>query len=290
MIADFISITVSAVLAVVIINFLLQGYDWQWKRLLPGGRRYNKADLKALPKGIIPVQIGKRLRKGHVHFLPPETGENVDIHLWVLYSGRTGNGIRWFKHLAPLGLKNNGYLAMDYPGYGKMPGCPSMANIQAATKTALTQVGGIYGRKMGDNTWWTAEGRSISVAGYSIGAAVALEFAKYNPVRRVVLLAPFTNVKEVIKIHHGGWAAMFFRKSMIDNVAAMKQVLAKPQPPEIIIIHDPQDTYIPNEMVEELHRIDPENIRIIQVPEAGHDHLMSDMTMDQRRDLFQFST
>ncbi|MCC5877169.1 MAG: alpha/beta fold hydrolase [Candidatus Sumerlaeia bacterium] len=285
MIPGIISGAITGIIASLFVSYFLHGYSWTWKRLLPGSRRYTQEDMDALPERVVSVQVETKLMKGKVYYLGPTTAEKEGLHFWVLFPGRTGKGINWFKHLEPLRLEDHGFLAMDYPGYGDMKGAPSLDNIQATTQEALTNVGTIHGRRIGDKEWWTSGGRSLSVAGYSIGAALALDFALKNPVRRVVLLAPFSNVKDVVRRHHGAFKARLMRVTL-DNVALLKKVLAKASPPEIIIVHDPEDAYIPKGMVEELQRVAPDKIRVMAVSGAGHHHLMSELSVDQKRDLF----
>lgn len=261
-------------------------YALAWRLIFIGSRRYTKKDLEDVPGKIVPVTYKRGILNNRVYFAPPITTNRDDTHYWVLFSGRKSRGINWFKHLIPLQIEDNAYLAMEHPGYGDCPmGLVYPFDFEWNFHKALVALGQREGSSHGDKAWWNTEGRSLSVAGYSIGAAMALKFAMKQPVEKIILFAPFTSLKAIVRNQRGNLAARMLPFDF-DNVKAIRTLLRRPNPPEILIVHDPADPYVPFAMSKRLTAIFPEKIRLIPVENGGHDHLLREMSPDFKRSVF----
>ncbi len=111
--------------------------------------------------------------------------------------------------------------------------------------------------------------------GHSLGAAAALDFATRHPqVHRIILLAPFTSLREE--------AALFLRSPFTrllaqnyDNRAALRQLAQHRPPPRVVIFHGLQDGMIPAAMGRELAAEFPGFVTFRGIPEADHNTVAS---------------
>ncbi|HSH39502.1 MAG TPA: hypothetical protein VK993_12025, partial [Chthoniobacterales bacterium] len=107
-----------------------------------------------------------------------------------------------------------------------------------------------------------------------LGAAAALDFAGEHPVQRVVLVAPFTTLREV--------AARLFSKPAsyllienYDNRSSVQELAKREPPPSITILHGTADNLIPTTMGRELAASAPGIARFIPFEGATHDTIVS---------------
>src|SRR5947207_15846672 len=98
----------------------------------------------------------------------------------------------------------------------------------------------------------TDEYRLILCAiGHSLGSAVALDFAAHHPVKRIVLVAPFTTLREEAATMVGGWISHLLIESY-DNRANLSRIAKRSPIPKIAIFHGTEDEVIPARMGREL--------------------------------------
>lgn len=119
-------------------------------------------------------------------------------------------------------------LAVEYPGYGICPGSPTeegiRANAQAAVRFAL------------DTLKWPSDG--IKLFGRSIGTGAALALAAENEMAGLILVTPFTSIREIVRHQIGSLADLI--SDRFPNI----DVASKIESPTLII-HGQQDTLIP---------------------------------------------
>ena len=131
--------------------------------------QYPEGITKALP-GIETVQYLMDDYAQTAYFVPPDSHDQGC--LWVMFSGNASLALGWLSILQEeLGGKA-GFLLVDYPGYGDNEGQPSMGlNMQAgsaAYQALMRQYPRLRSLKLG-------------VMGYSLGGAMAVDFAhKYT--------------------------------------------------------------------------------------------------------------
>lgn len=196
-------------------------------------------------------------------WLPPPTGLSVQdvelsssagdrLHAWwsappgwapangaLLYChGNAGNlshrgpGVQRLRELLHVGV-----LIFDYPGYGRSTGKPSEPGCYAAAEAALTWLTDV--RKV--------PGERILFYGRSLGCAVALEMAVRHEHRALVLMSPFTSLRDMAAQMLPWLPGRWLASNRFDNLSKIGRC---PRP--VLIAHGTADRVIPFEQGKEL--------------------------------------
>ena len=185
--------------------------------------------------------------------------------LWRKWIGRSGLG----RFRPRRSSRNDGFLLIDYPGYGLCEGSAGPENIALSADTALLKLAEYLHSSKTD-----LELR-LNVLGHSIGCAVALEFATRHPVRKIVLLAPFTSLMDMAR-RQVGRPLCYLLRQHFDNRARLAELARRPEPPRIVIFHGKRDLVIPEKMGRSLAESFPKMIEFHEVPDAGHNSIIED--------------
>jgi pimeloyl-ACP methyl ester carboxylesterase len=113
----------------------------------------------------------------------------------------------------------------------------------------------------------------LNVLGHSIGAAAALQFAAHHPVRRVVLAAPFTSLRDMAR-RTVGCPLCYLLRHNFDNRARLAELAARPQPPSVVIFHGTDDALIPEQMGRSLAGMFPRIVAFHEVEGADHNSVV----------------
>jgi len=134
---------------------------------------------------------------------------------------------------------------VDFPGYGECDGATSRAGIRESLAAVVPALAATLNVPAAD-----LAGR-LSVAGHSLGAAVALEFAQLHPVKDIVLIAPFTSMKDMAR-QIVGWPLCEVLLDRYDNRAVLEALAATTPRPTLRIFHGADDHVIRPAMGREL--------------------------------------
>lgn len=151
------------------------------------------------------------------------------------------------------------FLALDYPGYGRSLGRASKASAVAATSEALA--------------WLRQEHPEAKIVlwGWSLGAAVALQAAQQEPdLDGLALFSPWTSLEAVAREHFPGWLVRLGLLERYDSLEAAGEVRCA-----ALIVHGQQDRIIPARHGAALSSRFAELERWVEVPETGHNDLLS---------------
>lgn len=176
-----------------------------------------------------------------------------------------------FEELRDLGTV---FLVADYPGYGRSSGRPSEEGVLATGEAALA---------------WAREHhprRPVVVAGWSLGAAVALRTAAEHPdaVAGLVAMSPWTTLADVASVHFPESLVRWLVPERYDSLEAAHRAGADGVP--ALVVHGLRDRIIPVEQGERvaaaLRDAAPGSdgdeggpaVRWIPVAGAGHNDLL----------------
>lgn len=151
-----------------------------------------------------------------------------------------------------------GFYAVEYPGYGLLEAeTATEETLYASAEAALGHLKGPLG---------VSEDR-IVLQGQSLGSGVATEMARRGHGRRLVLLAPFTSMTEMIGRFAPLWPVGILTRDRFDSRAKAPSIDVP-----VLIVHGDADQLIPIAMAEELARTFP-RATLFVVPGAGHNDL-----------------
>jgi pimeloyl-ACP methyl ester carboxylesterase len=190
---------------------------------------------------------------------PP--GPELPQELWLTFGGNGDLALRWDPLLAPSASPTTAFLMVEYPGYGARAGKPTPETLLTGAEVTLHALAHRLGVSNAE-----LEARS-SVLGYSIGGAAALSYAARHPVRRVILVSPFTSMLDMAR-QVVGTPLCHLLRHRYDNLAALRAILSHGQP-RIDILHGARDSFIPPRMGQALAAAAPGS-HFELVPDAEH--------------------
>jgi len=169
-----------------------------------------------------------------------------------------------FEELAGIGAV---VLAVDYPGYGRSPGRPREAAILATGDAALE-----WARR-------THPERPVVLAGWSLGAAVALDVASRHPdeVSGVVAMSAWTTLEDVAGVHFPRTLVRWALPERYDSLEAARRLAGRRLP--TLLVHGELDAIVPaalgRRLAEALEERGAAEVRWVALPGAGHNDLLA---------------
>jgi len=234
-------------------------WAFQAKLIYPA-QRYGARGLEGLPQSLQVLRDPGDAQSVVGFYVPPVNG-GVPERLWLLFNGNAETAMRFEPLVRSSATAEQGFLLVEYPGYGARSGKPSPEALLTGTEQTLRVLSDQLG-----TTPQALEARS-SVLGYSLGSAAALQYAVQHPVQRIVLLAPFTSMLAMAERVVGS-PLCHLLQHRYDNVAALSAVQAKRATP-LFILHGDRDNFIPPSMGQSLASLVPGS-HFELVAGAGH--------------------
>lgn len=181
----------------------------------------------------------------------------------VMFNGNGSVALDWLDVARTQPRDDLAFFLVDFPGYGLCEGSPSRVSIIAAIEASWPALA----RELGVSV--EQLDADVSTLGFSMGAAAAMEFAVRRPVKRVVLLAPFTSLRDMATRVAGSFVSMFLL-DRFDNRARLDELAKRASPPRVMVCHGSKDSVIPVEMGRELGARHPAFTRIVEFPGVDH--------------------
>ena len=185
--------------------------------------------------------------------------------IWLVFGGNGDLALAWIGLIRAFAGRQNGFLLIDYPGYGICEGKPNprtiLENAEHALQSLLEQKG------------WNPGTVTLGVVGHSLGGAAALQFAAKNPVRKILALSTFTTMDDMVRTQICIPLGHLLRHRF-DNIASLKTILSQSEIPEIEIIHGQADEIIPAKMGRALAHLDPNRIKFSEVAGVRHNEII----------------
>jgi len=221
-------------------------------------RPYDESYAYAFPADGVEINYTVAAAKYCAYYIPATAP--LPKHLWIAFCGNGSLALDWTKILREYPGNDDAFLLIDYPGYGKNGGYATIASTRASADAAF--------KALSERLKLSEDQLTICTLGHSLGSAVALDFATHHRVQKVVLIAPFTTLREEAATILGGWIARLLIESY-DNRANLAEVARLNPHARIAIFHGTRDQVIPVRMGRELAREFP-FVEFFAIEDADH--------------------
>eukprot|EP01063_Lacrimia_lanifica_P040525 TRINITY_DN9206_c0_g1_i1.p1 TRINITY_DN9206_c0_g1~~TRINITY_DN9206_c0_g1_i1.p1 ORF type:complete len:600 (+),score=237.19 TRINITY_DN9206_c0_g1_i1:119-1918(+) len=159
-------------------------------------------------------------------------------------------------------------LAIDYTGYGIVSGAANEADVTEDVFAAYEFITGTLG----------FEPENVIVAGRSIGTGPTAILAHQRPVGGVVLITPFTGIKDcvasLVGSHVNSSAIGAFASTMVGNRFPTIDIIGDIKAP-IVIVHGTADEIVPYEHGTKLAAAAPEWAKLVTLDGRTHNNIPS---------------
>jgi pimeloyl-ACP methyl ester carboxylesterase len=221
-------------------------------------RPYDESYAYAFPADGVEINYTVATAKYSAYYLPGSAPSPK--RLWLAFCGNGSLALDWTTILREYPYNGDAFLLIDYPGYGKNGGYATIASTRTSADAALKALTGRLS---------TGEDHlTLCTIGHSLGSAVALDFATHHRVQKIVLIAPFTTLRDEAAAMLGGWVARLLIESY-DNRANLAEVARLNPDTRVAIFHGTRDQVIPVRMGRELAREFP-FIDFFAIEDADH--------------------
>ena len=208
----------------------------------------------------------------------PARGEPEATVLFL--HGNAENISTHFFNVAWMPAEGFNVLALEYRGYGKSGGVPSLAGVQldidAALKTLLARP--------------DVDGRRIVLFGQSLGGALAIHYAAQNKqrgvLRAVIADSAFADYRAIVKEKLAGffltWPFQWLPALTVDNDYSPLASVRAVSPLPLVLIHGERDAVVPAHHSKRLYDAAAEPKELWLLPHAGHIESVRDPALRRR--------
>jgi pimeloyl-ACP methyl ester carboxylesterase len=204
-------------------------------------RPYDESYAYAFPANGIEISYTVATAKYSAYYIPGSGP--LPKRLWLAFCGNGSLALDWTTILRQYPWNGDGFLLIDYPGYGKNGGYATIDSTRVSVAAAL--------KALTERLRTDEDHLTLCAIGHSLGAAVALDFAAEHRVQKVVLIAPFTTLREEAATILGGWIARLLIESY-DNRANLVEVMKRNPDARVAIFHGTDDEIVPVRMGRQL--------------------------------------
>jgi pimeloyl-ACP methyl ester carboxylesterase len=184
----------------------------------------------------------------------------------LLCGGNASLALDWLEIIEDYPDEETGFLLLDYPGYGNSQGRAGPEAILESAEAALAELAAGLGVDLRE-----VEGR-LQLMGHSLGAAAVLLYAGQHRVNGIVLVSPFTSLKDMATLVVGKPLNRTLRHDY-DNRARLREIIARDPGVPITIFHGNHDKIIPVRMGRELAGLFP-TIEYREVANGDHNYIL----------------
>ena len=206
-------------------------------------RPYSTGYAHALPQKGIEVEYVLPFGKQTAFYIPGK--DAITKRIWVAFCGNASLALDWATMFSDFPDPSAGFLLIDYPGYGRNAGYATIDSTRATANGAFDALTKRLGIDPG--------GIELGVIGQSLGAAAGLDFGTQHLIHRVVLISPFTTLREEAAYVVGGFLSRLLVENY-DNRKNLGEIVRRNPSVRIAIFHGADDTVIPVKMSADLKR------------------------------------
>ena len=204
-------------------------------------RPYGSGYARTLPARGVAIEYAVPFGRQTAFYIP--TSDHIPKRIWVAFCGNASLALDWTTILRGYPENGDGFLLIDYPGYGRNAGYASVDSTETTAHAALKALA---------QRLDTAEDRlSLCVLGHSLGAAAALQFATHYPVKKVLLISPFTTLREEAACVVGNLLSRIVVDNY-DNRENLRTVFRQNPDVQVAMFHGTEDDVIPVRMSRQL--------------------------------------
>jgi uncharacterized protein len=196
-------------------------------------------------------------------FLPPAKPA-ADGRLWIVCGGNGTLALEMAGFCRREGFPSDGWLLVDYPGYGECAGAPSPAAIRENLKSCVPLAAARMKLEV------KALPDSACVLGHSLGCAAALLAVEEFQLRRALLLAPFTSTRDMAA-ERFALPATVPLQHLFDNRQGLQSLSRAGG--KCCIFHGTADEVIPVSMATRLAEEFPAAVQFTPVKNGRHNDL-----------------
>ena len=232
------------------------------------GRPYRPSYQARLPPGAAELRYSTpQGRQLSFYIAPRNRGLRGPKRVWAMFPGNASLALDWTHFIAQAPDPDDGFLLIEYPGYGASEGSASPASIDEAAEKTFDElvVKLAIDRQLLD-------GR-MNVIGLSLGCGAALQFSARHPVGKVILIAPFTSLQDSAR-RLVGFPLCHLLLHNFDNRARLAELAARPLAPTVTIFHGSDDITVPPRMGRELARSFPKITAYHEIGGADHNSVL----------------
>jgi pimeloyl-ACP methyl ester carboxylesterase len=204
-------------------------------------RPYDASYARSLLPGGLEIEYSLPAGKQTAYYIPGS--EPIPKRLWIAFCGNGSLALDWTTILRGYPRNGDAFLLVDYPGYGKNSGYATIDGMRASAEAALNE--------LCDRLHVAEEKVPLALIGHSLGAAVALDFAAHRRVDRIVLIAPFTSLREEAARVVGGPLSRLLIENY-DNRKNLAEAIRQNSELRVAIFHGTHDDVIPVAMGRDL--------------------------------------
>jgi uncharacterized protein len=238
-------------------------------RMIYFPRSYGSAEIGRLPAHAARLPFLTSQGNQAAYYVPPRGSAPLQPgKIWLVFGGNGTVALDWLDFVGRCPDTLAGFLLLDYPGYGECEGKPSPETILESTRNAVGALVQWLGVRQTDLD------PQLAVLGHSLGAAAALNFAAHHPVQRVVLIAPFTSLRDMAK-RSVGTPLCYLLRHDFDNRARLREILSAHPQLQVTIVHGSADQVIPVDMGRDLAAAAGGRVAYIEIPHADHNAILS---------------
>jgi pimeloyl-ACP methyl ester carboxylesterase len=231
-------------------------------RLIYFPRSYEPGEVQALTAQLVTIPYRTSEGKQVAYFVPPRARPAAPAErVWVVFPGNAMLALDWLGFLGGAPNRRDGFLLIDYPGYGQCEGSASPKAIGESSRAAFAALLNTSGA--------TVASPRLGILGISLGTGAGLLFAVQHPVDKIILIAPFASLLQEAR-RTVGTPLCYLLRHRFDNVSRLAELAARPSPPRVWIFHGTEDTVIPPTRSRALKAAFPQMIKLTEIEGGGH--------------------
>ena len=208
----------------------------------------------------------------------PASGEARGTVLYL--HGNAENISTHFANVAWMPAAGFNVLALDYRGYGRSGGTPTLAGVQLDIDAAM---GALLARP-------GVDAKRIFILGQSLGGALAIHYAAHSQrrgsVRAVIADSAFADYRQISREKLAGspftWAFQWLPSLTVNNDYSPQASVAALSPIPLLLIHGEDDALVPPHHSQRLYQRAAEPKHLWVVPDAGHIQSLKNASIRKR--------